>query len=544
MRPLAALVAIVLALWSAAAAAAEWPQDSFVVLCYHEIRDDARQRPDSYTLETGQLVLQFEWLRSQGYHVVRLDDVIAARAGVRPLPPRAVLITFDDGLESVYSRAFPLLQAFGYPAVVALVGGWLEEGNGTRAAPRYGDVTLSRADFLRQTEIDAMRRSGLIEFASHTYDLHVGIVANPQGNLEPAAVARRYDPVSGAYEDAAAHAARIAADLAAGSERIAALTGARPRLVAWPYGAHDRVTDAIAGSLGMPYGMSLELGINTPDIPLTRMRRILVTHDYTTADLARVLEAPLRRAPLRALTIDLDRIQDADPQRQEANLSRLLDAVQASGANSVFLRAWSGGEAAGTLPSVYFPNRRLPLRADLFNRAAWQLRTRLGVAVYASLPPQIGGSPEAAQDIFDDLSAAATFQGLLFAAAPGAASDSGATAALAARVGADHDGLLTARALAAGDVAAALPAALTAADFVTVPAAGSGQVAQVGLLPQGLAKTVFQVAEGARAAAQLDALRRAGARNLALGAGAVARPEPASQALRRALSLQSFPGDN
>ena len=124
MHRVAAVIMIALILRAAAAGAAEWPQDSFVVLCYHEIRDDARQRPDAYTLESAQLALQFEWLRSQGYHVVRLDDVIAARAGTRPLPPRAVLITFDDGLESVYTRAFPLLQAFGYPAIVALVGGF------------------------------------------------------------------------------------------------------------------------------------------------------------------------------------------------------------------------------------------------------------------------------------------------------------------------------------------------------------------------------------------------------------------------------------
>jgi biofilm PGA synthesis lipoprotein PgaB len=542
MRRLALLVLVVLALRSAAVAAAGWPQDSFAVLCYHEIRDDARQRPDSYTLETGQLALQFEWLRSQGYHVVRLDDILAARAGTRPLPPRAVLITFDDGLESVYARAFPLLQAFGYPAVVALVGGWLEEGEAARAAPRYGEVTLGRDDFLRRPEIDAMRRSGLIEFASHTYGLHEGIVANPQGNLEPAAVVRRYDPASGTYEDAASRAARVSADLAANSRTIAALTGAPPRLVIWPYGAHDRVTDAIAASLDMPYGMSLELGINTPDVPLTRMRRILVTHDYTTADLARVLEGPVRRAPLRALDVDLDRIQDADPQRQEAKLSQLLDTVEAAGANAVFLQAWSGVDGTGAATALYFPNRRLPVRADLFNRAAWQLRTRLGVAVYASLPPQVGGSPEATTDIFDDLSAAATFQGLLFAAGPGAGSDAGA--ALAARVGADHDGLLTARALAAGDAAAALPGALAATDFVVIPAQGGAQVAQVARLPQGLDRTVFLVPPGAHAAAQLDALRRAGARNLAVAPAAAAAAGPAMQALRRSLSLQSFPGEN
>jgi biofilm PGA synthesis lipoprotein PgaB len=526
MRCLAAFAAIALTLFSGLTPAADWPDNSFAVLCYHEIRDDARQRPDAYTLETGKLALQFEWLRSAGYQVVSLDQVIAARSGGAPLPPRAVLITFDDGLESVYTRALPLLEAFRYPAVVALVGSWLEDAGGVPA----------RGDFLRGAEIEALRRSGLIEFASHTFRLHDGIIANPQGNLEPAAAARRYDPASGGYEDAADHAARIAADLAQNSERIAALAGVRPRLIVWPYGAHDRVTDALAAGFGMPYGMSLELGLNTPDVPLTRMRRIAITQDYTTADLARVLDAPGRRAPLRALALSLDEVHDADPAREEAKLSQLLDRVQALGVNAVFLQAGSAADGSGRPAALYFPNRHLPVRSDLFNRAAWQLRTRTGVEVFASLPADIGGSPAVTADIYDDLSAAASFQGLVLADDPGAVT-------LAARVAADHDGLLTARRSDGGG----LPAALRDVDFVLVPVSGGdlrAAVAAAARSPQGLARTVFVVPGGASAARMLGGLRGAGARNLAAAADDGGAQGAAPGALRRALSLQSFPGDN
>ena len=49
---------------------------------------------------------------------ISLDDWRAARAGVRPLPPRPVLITFDDGYRTVLTLGVPVLRRFGLPAAV------------------------------------------------------------------------------------------------------------------------------------------------------------------------------------------------------------------------------------------------------------------------------------------------------------------------------------------------------------------------------------------------------------------------------------------
>ncbi|HKO20710.1 MAG TPA: poly-beta-1,6-N-acetyl-D-glucosamine N-deacetylase PgaB, partial [Acidobacteriaceae bacterium] len=54
--------------------------------------------------------------------------------------------------------------------------------------------------------------------------------------------------------------------------------------------------------------------------------------------------------------------------------------------NQVWLQAYADPDGSGAPSSVYFPNREMPVRSDLFSRAAWQLRTRCGVEVYAWMP--------------------------------------------------------------------------------------------------------------------------------------------------------------
>src|SRR3982751_2992900 len=97
-----------------------WAADTYRVFCYHDVQEDVRVDPDPFAVDTSQLVSQFAWLKENGYRVISLDDVIAAREGRKPLPDKAVLLTFDDGYRSIYTRVFPLLRLFGYPAVIAL----------------------------------------------------------------------------------------------------------------------------------------------------------------------------------------------------------------------------------------------------------------------------------------------------------------------------------------------------------------------------------------------------------------------------------------
>lgn len=426
--------------------------EELTVLSYHEVVDPARALVPQYAVTPTDFVRQMDWLRNHGYRFVSVGDVLAARDGRKPLPDKAVLITFDDAYHSVYEHAWPVLKMFRIPAVIDVVGSWLE----AKGTVDFDGKQLSRGELLSWDELREMSQSGLVEVGSHTFDLHRGILGNPQGNQQPATTTRRYLPNEKRYESEAAYRKRVRADLERNAELIRRHIGKAPRVIAWPYGRYNETTREVAEQLGMRIGLTLDDGANMQDTPLWGLRRILVQRGMKLWDLER--EITIRNQnlsdndrPQKIMHVDLDYVYDADPAQQERNLSHLLDRIASMGVNAVYLQAYSDPDGNGSADAVYFPNRHVPMRADLFNRVAWQIRTRTQVRrLYAwmpmlawelpashpaaadrvvTLPGENAGhlnmgyrrlspfSPRARQavrEIFEDLARSAPFDGLLF----------------------------------------------------------------------------------------------------------------------------------
>ncbi len=358
-----------------------------LVISYHESRHALERDKESkaIALETSELTAQFSWLKEHGYVSVKIDDLLAAQKGERPLPNKAVLLTFDDGYLGMYEQVFPLLRAFDYHAVLAVVGSWLETP--ANKDVMYGSEPVSRRYFLSWQQIREMVKSGYVEIASHSYDLHHGIRANPQGNTQAAAITLHYDAKTGRYESDKQYRRRIHRDLKRNSDLIARRIGQRPRVMVWPYGEYNHVTIDIARDLGMPITLSLE-NAQANISNLGHVGRLLVGHGITLTDFVWLVNDTIKPKvePVRVVHMDLDYVYDPDPKQQNENLGRLLDRVKALGVNTVYLQAYADPDGDGNADALYFPNRHLPMRADLFNRVSWQLRTRVGVKVYAWLP--------------------------------------------------------------------------------------------------------------------------------------------------------------
>jgi peptidoglycan/xylan/chitin deacetylase (PgdA/CDA1 family) len=94
-----------------------WRQSRLLVLCYHGVSlYDEHEFSDVHVSEEH-LRRRFEILREERYAVLPLGEAFQ-RLSSNDLPPRSVVLTFDDGLHDFYAKARPLLYGFDYPATV------------------------------------------------------------------------------------------------------------------------------------------------------------------------------------------------------------------------------------------------------------------------------------------------------------------------------------------------------------------------------------------------------------------------------------------
>ncbi len=103
------------------------------VLGYHNF---SNVRPVSeMRMRTAEFCQQMQYLREAGLSVISMQDFLEWLRGKRCLPERCVLITIDDGWKSVYTDAYPVLKAYGYPFTLFLY---------TRYIDVQGDSMTSR----------------------------------------------------------------------------------------------------------------------------------------------------------------------------------------------------------------------------------------------------------------------------------------------------------------------------------------------------------------------------------------------------------------
>lgn len=357
---------------------------NLVVLCYHEVTatTEAADR-DPLAVSIGSLILQFNWLEANGYSPVSLQQVIDERRGGKPLPENAVLLTFDDGYRSFYDRVMPLLKLYGFPAVLAPVTSWVDAPAGSSV--HYGDEEVPRGRFLSWKQLREIVDSDLVEIISHSHDLHRGIPGNPQGNTQPATTTLAFDAEAGSYETTEERVERVREDLTVSAQLFEKRIGYRPRAIAWPYGEYDSFVQEAAEDVGMKLSLTLDDTANS-EADARRLHRVLIGSSARFSEFVAAMRGEHNKTPLRAAHVDLDYIFDPDPEQQEQNLGKELDRIKSMQISTVILQAYADPDGDGAADAVYFPNRHLPVRADLFNRVAWQLKTRAGVRVYAWLP--------------------------------------------------------------------------------------------------------------------------------------------------------------
>lgn len=134
------------------------------VLMYHKIGDHPPgSKLKKLWVSAADFRRQLQYLKDHGYAAIDFRDWRDAEKGVKPLPEKPVMITFDDGYMNNYDVAFPLLKEFGMKGCVFLVYETMEKHNAW-----HDPATEPWLKMLTWAQIREMQDSGLVEFGSHT----------------------------------------------------------------------------------------------------------------------------------------------------------------------------------------------------------------------------------------------------------------------------------------------------------------------------------------------------------------------------------------
>ena len=379
-----------------------------VVLAYHDVRQDADTNRDSDAITPDHFIAQLEWLRGHGWTFISWKTLQAARENGAPLPDKAVMLTVDDGLKSAYTTVWPLIDAYRVPAVFAIVDAWSGMKDGEKFD--YNGKSCTRACFADWANLREMAADPLVTLASHSDNLHKGIAANPQGNLEPAARVLMWD--NGRYETEAEYEARLNADLDRSVRTLEENTGVRVSLIAWPYGSYNASQVRLASDHGLQsLGLS-GYGVVAAKDPV--IERVLIGHDMEVDKFATLMAADPPPDHRRAVMLSLKDLDAPTARERDIKLGHLVDRVKGLGLNEVWFR---DVVTPGLSPSAFAPMPRsgFLMRADMLNRVVWQLRTRAGassvVVLETLLPTEKNGAGDSWSDptakVVSDLARAA-----------------------------------------------------------------------------------------------------------------------------------------
>jgi peptidoglycan/xylan/chitin deacetylase (PgdA/CDA1 family) len=186
-------------------------------------------------------------LRAAGYTTISLYALVAALTQGAALPPRPVILTFDDGYRDNYENAFPLLKAHNMTATFFVVTDFIDE---------------QRPEYLTWEMVREMYHAGM-SIESHGRN-HVRLRGKDQAYLVWQALGS--------------------------AETIQAELGVRPRFICYPSGEYDQLTMDIFQSAHYWAGLTTIQGATHSSEDLFELRRVRVRGTTTPEELLRLLE--------------------------------------------------------------------------------------------------------------------------------------------------------------------------------------------------------------------------------------------------------------
>lgn len=255
---------------AAVAPARVYYRNMVVVLMYHGLGPKAHGDYVTPGMFSGEMAA----LQKAGFSFVSLSQVAAFLQG-GSLPPNAVALTFDDGLESVYTYAYPVLLKDRIPFAGFLIAGRVGRYTGT----------------LSWAQVKAMVKSGLFTVGSHTLSSHDAVPTGPR-QTGPALVAHIYNPQTRTTETDDQFRSRVEADLSKSRNVLQLESGQNVQWFAYPFGAYDPEVEQLLSSAGYRFALLARWGwaVTRDARPLTLPRINAGTANNTPQNIASTVE--------------------------------------------------------------------------------------------------------------------------------------------------------------------------------------------------------------------------------------------------------------
>lgn len=217
------------------------------VLMYHDI---SLQPLKDGIISVDQFEEQMQLLNDAGFHVIGMDEYVSFMLEEGTVPDNAVLITFDDGYESFYNHAFPILKRFGYAATNFVIVSTIDD----QTLPGEAKLTWEQ---MREMEQDRM------SFYSHSYAQHQYAVVNEDGGKAPRMAKLLFNEKEQRKETEDEYRTRILNDLFKAEQRLNTELENTKGVLAFPFGAYNENLLKIASEAGIAITFTTKEGFNT-----------------------------------------------------------------------------------------------------------------------------------------------------------------------------------------------------------------------------------------------------------------------------------------
>lgn len=221
-----------------------------MILGYHRIVQKRQLHPD---VTVSAFEEQLEFIKAN-YEVISLDYLVRCLKEKNPPTANSIVITLDDGDESIYTHAYPLLKKYNLPATVFYYSNYLGNGGITRA------------------QIKEMSENGIC-FGSHT-KTHALLTVKLKG------------------ESAEGYQKRLREELTESKKTIEEITKKEVKYLAYPYGKHNEVVDAEAVKAGYMAAVGIAWDRNyISSAAVMNLKRRLIPGRYKLSDFADIFKS-------------------------------------------------------------------------------------------------------------------------------------------------------------------------------------------------------------------------------------------------------------